>query len=161
MAIRNLVQQDHPVLRGVASPVKDISAALGPLLDDMFNTMKFAQGIGLAAPQIGIPKQIIVISVEDDVVYELINPRILRSEGESIDAEGCLSIPGVYGEVARAEWVLVEALDRKGEPVSIHADGLLSRALQHEIDHLHGILFLDKALRLVQPGEKDGKGDAS
>lgn len=161
MAIRKLVDKDHPVLRGLASPVKSVSDALGPLLDDMLSTMKFAQGVGLAAPQIGIHKQIIVISVDEENVYELINPRILQSEGVSLDVEGCLSIPGVYGEVPRAERVMVEALNRKGDPVKMEAEGLLSRVLQHEIDHLLGILFLDKALRLVDPEDKSAKGDSS
>lgn len=109
----------------------------------MYDTLRDAEGVGLAAPQIGISKCVVVIDVGEGLI-ELINPEIVSQEGREIDAEGCLSIPGVQGEVERAQKVTVKAWDRTGKMISISGTGLLARAFQHEIDHLHGVLFVDK-----------------
>jgi peptide deformylase len=112
----------------------------------MADTMRAAEGVGLAAPQIGISKCVVVIDIGDGLI-ELINPEIIDEEGHEIDAEGCLSVPDIQGKVVRAQKVEVRALNRKGEEVKIIGDGLLARALQHEIDHLHGVLFIDRMVK--------------
>jgi peptide deformylase len=152
MALRNIRKQGDPLLRQKTVPVSRFNSQLHQLLDDMIETMFKAEGIGLAAPQIGISKRIIVIRDEDKVM-EIINPEIIESEGEIIDVEGCLSFPGLYGEVPRPARVEVKGLDRTGRDIKISGQGLISRVLQHEIDHLHGILFIDKVLRFLAPEE--------
>lgn len=144
MAIYQIVEIGSDVLREKAVPVKEITPNIVKLLDNMFDTLYDANGVGLAAPQVGVSKRVVVIDVGDGPM-ELINPVILEKEGESIDDEGCLSIPGVTGQVARAAKVKVEALDREGKLQVIEGTGLLARCLQHEIDHLEGVLFVDKA----------------
>lgn len=144
MAIYQIVEIGADVLREKAVPVKEITPNIIKLLDNMLETLYDANGVGLAAPQVGVPKRVVVIDVGDGPI-ELINPVILEKEGESIDDEGCLSIPGVTGQVARAAWVKIEALDRHGEKQIIEGDGLLARCIQHELDHLDGVLFVDKA----------------
>jgi len=144
MAIYEIVEIGADVLREKAVPVKEITPNIAKLLDNMLETMYAANGVGLAAPQIGVSKRVVVIDVGDGPL-ELINPVIVEKEGESIDEEGCLSIPGVTGQVARAAKVKVEALNRHGEKQVIEGEGLLARCLQHELDHLEGILFVDKA----------------
>jgi len=139
-----------PVLRMRALPLKRIGASMRTLADNMLDTMYAAEGVGLAAPQVGIPVRIIVIDVGEGPVT-LFNPCIVRRAGESILREGCLSMPGVTGEVARSEEVVVEALAPNGEGSQwIEAEGLLARALQHEIDHLNGVLFIDKATNILE-----------
>lgn len=157
LAIRRILKGNHAVLRSHARPVQKINKTIAALLDDMAETMYESNGVGLAAPQIGIAKRLIVIDPGDDRLIQMINPRCLESEGEEIDVEGCLSIPGIYGEVPRASRVLVEALDPAGNPLRLEADGFLARILQHEIDHLDGILFLDRAIRLIDPEEEKRK----
>jgi peptide deformylase len=117
------------------------------LIDNMRDTMYANKGVGLAAPQIGVSKRVIVVDVGEGLV-ELINPVIVNAEGRQIDSEGCLSIPDMAGEVARAERVKVKGLDRAGNETEVEARGFFARALQHEIDHLDGILFIDKAINL-------------
>ncbi len=153
MAIRRILNGNHPVLRGEAQPVSEITGALLRLLEDMVETMYEAKGVGLAAPQVGVARRIIVIDAGDNQLLQLINPRILRESGTSTDIEGCLSIPGIYGEVDRAEQVTVTARDPEGREISLELEGLLARILQHEIDHLNGTLFIDRATRLVDPEE--------
>ncbi len=153
MAIRRIFDSSDPVLHSRARPVPKINETIILLLDDMAETMYEYKGVGLAAPQIGIAKRLIVVDPGENRLMKLINPRLLESEGEQIDVEGCLSVPGVYGEVPRASRVLVEALDTVGEPLRLEAEGFLARILQHEIDHLDGILFLNRAVRLVDPEE--------
>lgn len=156
MAIRFLRTEGDAVLRQPAMLVKRFDVTLGRLLDDMAESMYHYAGVGLAAPQIGISKQIVVIDAAESGLLELVNPKIVSSEGEEVDTEGCLSVPGTYGEVERAVTVKVIAQDRSGEKMEIEAEGLLARALQHEIDHLHGVLFIDKAIRILPPdGEPD------
>jgi peptide deformylase len=152
MALRNIRIHGDLVLREKAVTVSRFNARLHQLLDDMAETMSGAEGAGLAAPQIGISKRIIVIK-NGDKVLELINPEVIESEGESSDIEGCLSVPGLYGEVPRFARIKVKGRDRTGQEISVAAEGFLARVLQHEIDHLHGILFIDKALRLFTPEE--------
>ena len=152
MALRNIRRQGDPVLRKKAVPVTRFTEQLHRLLDDMVETMIKAQGAGLAAPQIGISKKIIVLRDEDKIL-EIINPEITESEGESIDIEGCLSFPGLYGEVPRSARVAVSGQDRGGREIRVSGEGFLARVLQHEIDHLHGILFVDRAVRLYTPEE--------
>ncbi|WP_019851054.1 peptide deformylase [Desulfitobacterium sp. PCE1] len=144
MAIYQVVEIGSEVLREKAVPVKEITPNIEKLLDNMLETLYDANGVGLAAPQVGVSKRVVVIDVGEGPM-ELINPVIIEKEGEDLDDEGCLSIPGVTGQVARAAKVKVEALNRKGELQVIEGEGLLARCLQHEIDHLEGILFVDKA----------------
>lgn len=144
MAVYQIVEIGAEVLREKAKEVKEVNSAITKLLDNMLDTMRQAEGIGLAAPQIGVSKRVIVVEV-DDVLVELINPVILEKEGRSTAEEGCLSIPNMTGDVTRAAKVRVQGLNRQGKSVDIQAEKLLARALQHEIDHLEGILFVDVA----------------
>lgn len=150
MAIRIIRKSPDQVLREKALEVKDITPQILALLDDMTATMYDAEGVGLAAPQVGISKRIVVIDVQDDFgLLKLINPQIISNSGIETAVEGCLSFPGIAGEVDRAETVTVKALDEAGNPMEICASGLLARAFQHEIDHLDGILFVDRVKRFV------------
>ncbi|OEF99085.1 peptide deformylase [Vulcanibacillus modesticaldus] len=144
MAIRVIIKDTDPLLREISKPVKEITPRIHKLLDDMAETMYDAEGVGLAAPQISILKRVVVIDVGEGLI-ELINPEIIEKDGEQVGPEGCLSVPGVLGRVKRAERVKVKALDRNGQEFVIEGEGLLARALQHEIDHLDGILFTDLA----------------
>ncbi len=152
MALRNIRKNGDAVLRGKAAPVNRFDHRLGILLDDMIETMHAAEGAGLAAPQIGISRRIIVFRV-DDRVMELINPEFLDKQGETLDLEGCLSCPGIYGEVARPRLVRVKGFDRQGRLLEVEGEDFVARVLEHEIDHLDGVLFVDKALRLLTPEE--------
>lgn len=131
-----------PILRAETKPVEVVTDELRRLIDDMFDTMYAAQGIGLAAPQVGRSERLAVIDIEKNPIV-IINPEIVVEEGAAKAEEGCLSIPDVYGDVERARRVVVRALDREGKPFEVEAEELLARALQHEIDHLHGKLFID------------------
>ncbi|HEX9609752.1 MAG TPA: peptide deformylase [Candidatus Limnocylindria bacterium] len=155
MAIRPILTAAEPVLRERTKRVSRYDVSLHRLLDDMLETMRYAPGVGLAANQIGVPLRVAVIEV-DGRVTELINPEIVRSAGEQVDWEGCLSIPGYVAEVTRAEKVTVKARDRHGKEFRLRGTELLSRALQHEIDHLNGGLYidlLDSLDELVRVGE--------
>jgi len=146
LAIRRImIYGKDDVLRKESKPVEKIDERILQLLDDMAETMRHVDGVGLAAPQVGILRRVVVIDVGEGLI-ELINPEILETSGQQQGAEGCLSIPGVRGEVIRPEKVRVKALNRKGEPIEITGTGLLARALCHEIDHLDGILFIDKVV---------------
>jgi peptide deformylase len=142
MVIRRILTAEEPILRERAKKVTTFDASLHRLLDDMLETMRDAPGVGLAANQIGVGLQVAVIEVEDKVT-ELINPQIVRVSGEIIDWEGCLSIPGFVAEVKRSAKVTVKARDRHGKEFRIKGEELLARALQHEIDHLNGVLYID------------------
>jgi peptide deformylase len=133
---------DAPILRQDTTVVTEVTDAHRRLIDDMFETMYAARGIGLAATQVGRLERICVVDV-DKARYALVNPEIVASHGEQTGEEGCLSIPEIYGDVTRAQHVVVRALDRDGKPIEIDATELLARCLQHEIDHLHGRLFID------------------
>lgn len=151
MAILNIRKIGDPVLRSKAKEVEEVTDKTRDLLDNMAETMYDAPGIGLAAPQVGILQRVIVVDVEDDNgLLELINPEIISvSEEKAIMEEGCLSIPEEKGHVVRAKKVTVRGLNRNGKEVIIEAEDLLARALQHEIDHLDGILFVDKVVKVI------------
>ena len=147
MAVYKVVEVGDDVLRKRAQKVTKLGRTIEKLLDNMRDTMYAYKGVGLAAPQIGVSKQVIVVDVGEGPV-ELINPEITAMDGSETDTEGCLSVPGMTGEVKRAIKVRVKGLDRSGHNVDIQAEGFFARALHHEIDHLNGILFLDKAQNL-------------
>ncbi len=149
MAVREIKKYPEKVLKEKARRVEKIDGEIERLIDDMIETMYAAPGIGLAAPQVGVSSRVIVIDVsvreeEKTPLIVLINPVIKAAEGESESEEGCLSLPGYITSVSRAEKVLVSGLDREGRHVEIAAEGLLCRALQHEIDHLNGTLIIDR-----------------
>lgn len=141
---RPILKVPDPLLRKKCSPVERVSKKTGLLIDDLLRIMNRANGVGLAAPQVGILQRVIVVAPTGYKPMGLINPVILKSEGKVMGEEGCLSIPGLYGDVERAEFVEVEALDRKGNEVILELEGMPARVVQHEIDHLDGILFIDK-----------------
>jgi len=146
MSKLQLVTYPAPVLRRQASVVKNVDGELIKTADDMFEVMYENSGIGLAGPQVGLSNQIFVIHVRQDELpsYVLINPRVTRREGEVETEEGCLSLPDIFGDVKRSEYVQVRYVDRNGEEKTLEAEGLLARAIQHEIDHLNGVLFIDR-----------------
>ena len=146
MALRQIVKIGEPVLRKKSKVVKEINDRVIELLDDMADTMYDADGVGLAAPQVGILKRVVVIDIGDGLI-ELINPEIIETEGEYLDTEGCLSVPGESGEVLRPYRVKVKAQDRNGQWFEIEGEELLARAFCHEIDHLDGILYVDKVVK--------------
>ena len=147
MAELKIEMLGSPILRQKAQEVAEIDDELRTLIADMFETMYHAEGIGLAGPQVAVAKRVIVVEVkgDDGKRYALVNPRIVdRGKDLEKEEEGCLSIPGVSAHVERPITVVVEAMDEQGDPVRIDADGMLARCLQHEIDHLDGVLFIDR-----------------
>ncbi len=153
MAVRIIRKKDDPVLRQRCSLVKEITPKIIDILEDMAETMYHNDGVGLAANQVGVPKQLVVIDLMDQGLIELINPKMVQAEGQEVEAEGCLSFPGIVGEVERAKKVTVEALNREGKKIKITGSGLFARALQHELDHLEGKVFIDKVTRFLEPSE--------
>lgn len=159
MAVREIVKYPAPSLRLKAKPVQVFDKTLQTLIDDMFETMRDAPGVGLAAPQIGESLRVVVVEYTDDErenarpkKYVLVNPEIVRESEETVtDLEGCLSVPGLAGEVERFEAVTVQAKNRFGKPIKLKASGWLARIFQHEIDHLNGVLYIDRATRVFQP----------
>jgi len=145
MSKLTILEYPDPRLRNKAQPVTVFDAALAALIDDMFETMYDAPGIGLAATQVNVHKQLLVLDVseEKNAPLVLINPKIAAQEGSQVYQEGCLSVPGIYADVERADQIRVEALDRQGKPLNFAADGLLAVCIQHEMDHLIGKLFVD------------------
>jgi len=167
MAILDILRFPDPRLRNKAKPVAEVDASVRQLIDDMFETMYDAPGIGLAATQVDVAKRVIVldISEEHDAPLALVNPEILAKEGEEQMDEGCLSVPGVYEPVTRAEHIRLRALDRDGNVIEQEVDGLLAVCVQHEIDHLDGKLFIDylsnlKRQRIRKKLEKEGRQPA-
>lgn len=167
MALLNILHFPDPRLRRVADPVEMVDDAMRELIDNMFETMYDAPGIGLAAPQIGVAKRLMVIDVSDENNEPLafINPEIISVDGEKSYDEGCLSVPGYYESVTRPDVVRVRALDRNGDEFEMDADDLLAVCIQHEIDHLDGKLFVDhisnlKRQRIKRQLEKDDKARA-
>ena len=148
MAILEIKEYGEPVLREKALPVKEITPEILNLIKDMAETMYTASGVGLAALQVGVPKRIILVDGEEDGLIVLINPMIIKSEGEVVAEEGCLSVPDIYSQVKRSLKVTIEALDENGDLIEITKENLIARALQHEIDHLNGILFVDRIGRM-------------
>lgn len=148
MAILEIKEYGEPVLREKALPVKEITPEILNLIKDMAETMYTASGVGLAATQVGEAKRIILVDGEEDGLIVLINPMIIKSEGEVVAEEGCLSVPDIYSQVKRSLKVTIEALDENGDLIEITKENLIARALQHEIDHLNGILFVDRIGRM-------------
>lgn len=144
MALRNIVKHGDPVLRKNCRAVVDFDEKLAIVLDDMKDTMYAAEGVGLAAPQVGIMRRYCIVDVGDGLI-ELINPVIIETSGEQTDMEGCLSLPGESAEVTRPMNVTVRAQDRNGKVFTVKGEGLKARAFCHEIDHLDGVLYIDKA----------------
>ncbi len=155
MAKLNILKEGDPTLRKTSRPVTDINLRTKRLIDDMIDTMRKADGVGLAAPQVGVLRRIVVIEVEEGNVLELINPEIVEMSGEQIGTEGCLSIPGKQGVVTRPSYVKVKALNRKGEECVYEGTDLLAKCFCHELDHLDGTLYIDKATKLLYP-DADG-----
>ncbi len=143
MALRKIRLSTDEVLRKKSKEVKEINDKILELLDDMADTMYDANGVGLAAPQVGVLRRVVVIDIGDGIV-ELINPVIVETDGEQFGEEGCLSFPGKAGDVRRPNYCKVEALNREGEKIIVEGEELMARALCHEIDHLDGILYIDK-----------------
>lgn len=156
MAIRNIIKKGDEILTKQCKNVTIFDKKLHELLDDMYDTMENADGVGLAAPQIGILRKIaVVLDIDEDCVYELINPEIVEKSGTQRDVEGCLSIPGVYGYVERPKEILIVAQDRFGRHVKIDAIDFLARVCSHEIDHLSGNLFDVKITEYYEPKEEE------
>ncbi len=163
MALREIVTLPQPVLRRKARKVADFGPELQTIIEDMIETMRAAPGVGLAAPQVDVPLRLIVVEYGDEEeeesapkkLYVVANPEITRVSGEMVVGnEACLSIPGLVGEVERHAAVMVKGLNRQGKPVKIKASGWLARIFQHEIDHLDGILFVDRATRVWRAEER-------
>jgi len=147
MSIQEIIAYPDPVLRKKSEPVDKIDKDIKQLIEDMTETMYASRGIGLAAIQIGVLKSVILVNVGEGLVV-LVNPEIFEDEGETQMEEGCLCLPGVMLEVKRSEKIKVKGLNSKGDEIVIHAEGLLARALQHEIDHLNGVLIIDKISKI-------------
>ena len=166
MAQRNILKQGDPQLNKHCRPVTDFNPRLHTLIDDMRQTLSKANGVGLAAPQVGVLRRVVIVletnvdheAGEEEYMIELINPEIIESDGEQVGAEGCLSIPGDSGVVKRPEHVKVRAQDRFGEWFEVEGEGLTARAFCHELDHLEGILFTEKAIRMLTPEELEQLG---
>lgn len=166
MSVREIVTLPHPTLRRKARKVTDFGPDLQTLLDDMVETMRQAPGVGLAAPQVDSPLRVIVVEYpekEDDEdapakLFTLVNPEITRFSSDIVvGTEGCLSIPGILGDVDRAASITVKGFNRRGQPVKIKANGWLARIFQHEVDHLDGVLFVDRAERVWKAEEMTGQ----
>ena len=168
MALRNIVFEGDEILRKKSRPVTEINDRIKTIIDDMWETMYEHRGVGLAAPQVGVLRRIVVIDVTEpaeepeedgatpeepeEVKFELINPEIIEiSEELVLEKEGCLSVPGVVGKVERPVYVKVKALNRDGEEIILDGEGMLAKALYHEINHLEGILFIDYAIEIERP----------
>ncbi len=145
MALRKIRLDGDDVLRKTCKPVEKMTPRIQTLIDDMFDTMYEANGVGLAAPQVGILKRIVVIDICEGEAYALINPQIVEADGEQEGDEGCLSLPGLVGTVKRPQHVICKAYDRDMNEITVEGEGLLARAICHELDHLDGILYKDKA----------------
>ncbi len=157
LAVYRILDMDNAdegsMLRQKCVEVKEITPAITKLLDNLADTLRAARGVGLAAPQIGVTKRVIVVDTGEGLI-ELINPELLEMNGKQVDTEGCLSAPGVYCDVPRAEKVRVRGWDRQGREVAYRAEGFPARAFQHEIDHLDGILFTDRAVAMKRPRQE-------
>ena len=159
MALRTVLKDGDPALRRTCRPYTDFGPRLHELLDDMAETMAVENGVGLAAPQVGVVRRCCIVletnvaEDEEEYIIELVNPEIIATDGEQTGGEGCLSFPGIYGEVTRPEHVVVRAQDRFGEFFEVEGFGLTARAFCHEIDHLNGTCFVDKANRMYTEEE--------
>jgi peptide deformylase len=168
MAIREIVTHPAPVLRKKARKITDFGPELQSLIDDMVETMRDAPGVGLAAPQVGVPLQLIVIEYSEKAeeqenedppkLYTIVNPEIIRFSGEmEFGTEGCLSIPGFVGDVERPLAITLKGQNRRGQPLRLKAQGWLARIFQHEVDHLNGVLFTDRAEKVWKTEDQTGQ----
>lgn len=158
MAVRKIINYPAEVLEKPCREVTRFDRKLGKLLDDLYDTMIEFDGVGIAAPQIGIDERVAVVDIDDESgTIELINPRILEASGEQTGPEGCLSFPGLFGEVTRSYYVKIEAFNRKGRKYILEAEDFLARAIQHEMDHLDGVLFTSKVIRYLEEEELKGE----
>lgn len=157
MAIRQIVKEGDPVLTKKCRPVEKFDDRLAQLLDDMAETLHLANGVGLAAPQVGILRRVVIIDVGEGVI-ELVNPKIIAFSGEQESLEGCLSCPGEWGITRRPDYVKVKAHDRNGKEFTVDGKELLAKAFCHEIDHLDGIIYKQKAIRMLTPQEIEEMG---
>jgi peptide deformylase len=162
MTIRAICVSPDPVLRQKAKKISKVDRSVQRLIDDMIETMQVAHGVGLAAPQVGVPLRMAVIEIPGSEVLVLINPEIVKRHGERLVQEACLSIPGYQGEIKRSVWVKVKAQDRQGRNIRLKGEGLLAQALEHEIDHINGVLYIDhldspdKLWKLVSEPDQGG-----
>lgn len=154
MAIRNIVKEGDPILTKVCRPVEKFDDRLAALIDDMYETMIQSNGVGIAAPQVGILRRIFVIDIGEGKL-EFVNPKIIKTKGTQETSEGCLSCPGEYGITKRPMYVTATAQTRTGDWFTVNADGLLAKAICHENDHLDGILFKEHVIRKIDPNELD------
>lgn len=147
MSLKEIITYPDPILRKKSEHVEEVDEGIKQLIEDMTETMNASRGIGLAAIQTGILKRVIVVNVGEELIT-MINPEILEDEGETRMEEGCLCLPGVMVEVKRSERIKVRGLNEKGEEIVVNAEGLLARALQHEVDHINGVLIIDKVSKI-------------
>ena len=155
MALRNILKDGDPALRKKSRPVTEVTDRIRTILDDMVETMHASYGVGLAAPQVGVLRRMFVVQIDEENLYELINPEIVETDGDQYGEEGCLSVPGYVGFVHRPDHVKIRGLDRNGQPVEYEGEGLLARAFMHEYDHLDGVLYTDKADNVHIPEENE------
>ncbi len=152
MAILNILKEGDETLRKKCRPVEEITPRILQLLDDMHETLDKAQGVGLAAPQVGVLRRIVIVEIGDKR-YEMINPEIIATKGKQEEIEACLSVPEKYGLVKRPAWVKVRATDRHGKVYEAEGDGLMARCFCHELDHLDGTLYIDRAIEMYDPDD--------
>ena len=152
MAILNILKEGDTTLRKKCRPVEEITPRILQLLDDMHDTLDVAQGVGLAAPQVGVLRRIVIVEI-DDKKYEMINPEIIETKGKQEEIEACLSVPEKYGLVKRPAWVKVRAMDRHGKIFEAEGTGLMARCFCHELDHLDGTLYIDRAIEMYNPDD--------
>ncbi len=155
MAIRNIITEDDQTLYKVSRPVTEFNDRLWQLIDDMKDTLKKADGVGLAAPQVGVLRRVFIINTGDKVV-EVINPKFVERKGKQEDVEGCLSCPGEYGITRRPNYVKIKAQDRYGKEFTFDGEALIARCICHENDHLDGIIFKKHVIRTLEPDELNG-----
>lgn len=155
MALRNIMIEGDDILRKRSREVSAIDDRIRMILDDMLETMRESDGVGIAAPQVGILRRMFIVEAEEGDVLEMINPEIIEMEGFFVGEEGCLSVPGIFGKVERPERVKVKGLDRYGKEIVCEATELKAVAICHEFDHLEGVLFIDKATDLREAGEDE------
>ena len=152
MAILNILKEGDETLRKKCRPVEEITPRIIQLLDDMHDTLAKAQGVGLAAPQVGVLRRIVIVEI-DGTKYEMINPEIIATKGKQEEIEACLSVPDQYGLVKRPAWVKVRATDRNGNVYEAEGEGLMARCFCHELDHLDGTLYIDRAIEMYGPDD--------
>lgn len=152
MAILNILKEGDETLRKKCRPVEEITPRILQLLDDMHDTLAKAQGVGLAAPQVGVLRRIVIVEI-DGIKYEMINPEIIATKGKQEEIEACLSVPEQYGLVKRPAWVKVRATDRNGNVYEAEGEGLMARCFCHELDHLDGTLYIDRAIEMYGPDD--------